>query len=345
MVVKNSFGMTGRGEEAFLYTLKSEKGIILKVTNYGATLCSLEVPDKNNIMRDVVLGYDNVADYDKKTGLYLGATVGRNANRIANGTFTLDGKTYNLEKYNGNNNLHSGANGFSYRVWEEKEISDNSVTFQIYSPDGDQGYPNAVDVEVTYQIVDECIHIIYKAKADEKVFLNMTNHSYFNLEGHQAGNVLDQQMWLNADGFVEINENLIPTGRILAVENTPMDFRKKKKIGCSINEDYEQLIRGNGYDHCWVLNKGEKLVKAAELYAEGSGINMEVFTDLPGVQIYTGNFIDNEVGKENAVYQKNQGVCFETQYFPNAINIPEFEIGVVDKDTEYCSETIFKFTV
>lgn len=336
-----SFGTTNKGEEAFLYTLKSESGIVLKVTNYGATLCSLQVPDKNNVMRDVVLGYDSVSDYDKKTGLYLGATVGRNANRIADGMFTFDGEIYHLEKNNGNNNLHSGAAGFSYRLWKEKATTDNSVTFEIDSPDGDQGYPGAVEVEVTYRLVNERAHIIYKAKTEEKVFLNMTNHSYFNLAGYQSGNILEQQMWLNADGFLEIDERLIPTGRILTVENTPMDFREKKKIGHDISTDYKQLNIGNGYDHCWVLNKG----KAAELYAEESGIKMEVFTDLPGVQIYTGNFIENESGKEQAIYQKHQGVCFETQYFPNAINMPEFEIGMADKGMDYYSETVFQFAV
>ena len=345
MVTKTSFGMTSKGEEAFLYTLTNEYGMTIKVTNYGATLCSLCLQDKDFIVRDVVLGYNDVSGYDKKTGTYFGATVGRNANRIANASFSLDGKAYQLEKNNGNHNLHSGTDGFSYRLWEEKKITDDSVTFLLHSPDGDQGYPNAVDVELTYVLNDNRVSVVYSANAERKVLLNMTNHSYFNLDGHQRGTILDHQMWIDSDAFVESDKELIPTGRIIDVENTPMDFRNRKKIGSNFFDDYEQLNNGNGYDHCWVLNNNHYLEKVALIHSENSGITMEVFTDMPGIQIYTGNFIDNEAGKEGVIYQKNQGVCFETQYFPNAINVPEFEIATVDDNMSYFSVTMFKFEI
>ena len=332
MISKASFGMTNEGEEAFLYTLTTEKGMTIKVTNYGATLCSVLLQDKDGNVRDVVLGYDDISGYDKKSGTYFGATVGRNANRIANASFQMNGKTYSLEKNNGEHNLHSGSDGFSYRLWEEKNLTANSVTFKLHSPDGDQGYPNAVDVELTYIINDSKICIIHSARAEEKVFLNMTNHSYFNLDGHDSGDILGHQIWINSDAYVESDKDLIPTGRIINVDNTLMDFRQLKKIRSM-------------YDHCWVLKNEKGFEKVALLHSDKSGISMEVYTDMPGVQIYTGNFIENELGKQGVIYQKNQGVCFETQYFPNAINIPEFEIATVEKDKRFCSATVFKFSV
>lgn len=345
MISKSSFGLTSKGEEAFLYTLTTEKGMTIKVTNYGATLCSVLLQDKDGTVRDVVLGYDDIDGYDKKSGTYFGATIGRNANRIANASFQMNGKKYFLEKNCGKHNLHSGSDGFSYRLWEEKNLTANSVTFKLHSPDGDQGYPNAVDVELTYIVNDRKICIVHSARSEGKVFLNMTNHSYFNLDGHDSGSILEHQIWVNADAYLEADKNLIPTGRIINVENTPMDFRQLKKIGSNIKDNYKDLIFGNGYDHCWVLKNDKAFEKVALLHSDKSGISMEVYTDMPGVQIYTGNFIENERGKQGIIYQKNQGVCFETQYFPNSVNIPEFEIAAVERDRRFCSATVFKFTV
>ncbi len=345
MISKTSFGMTSKGEEAFLYTLTSENGMTVKVTNYGATLCSISIRGKDSVVRDVVLGYDDVSGYDKKSGTYFGATIGRNVNRISNASFMMDGVTHHLEKNDGEHNLHSGSDGFSYRLWEEKKLTANSVTFKLHSPNGDQGYPNAVDIELTYILNDNKICIVHSAKSNEKVFLNMTNHSYFNLDGHESGNILEHQIWINSDAYVELDKDLIPTGRILNVENTPMDFRQLKKIGSNIHDDYEALVLGNGYNHCWVLKNDKAFEKVAMLHSDKSGITMEVFTDMPGVQIYTGNFIQDEEGKQGVTYLKNQGVCFETQYFPNAINEPEFEIATVEKNKRFCSATVFKFIV
>lgn len=343
MVSKTSFGMTSEGKEAFLYTFSNENGMTVKITNYGATLCSVSLKDKNSIIRDVVLGYDDVTGYDKKTGTYFGATVGRNANRIADASFVLDEIAYHLEKNDGKHNLHSGSNGFSYRLWEEKSLTDNSITFKLHSPDGDQGYPNAVDIELSYVMNNTNICIIYGAKAKGKVVLNMTNHSYFNLDGHESGSILEHQMWINSDAYVETDKDLIPTGRIINVENTPMDFRVMKKIGDHIQDDYEALAIGNGYDHNWVLKNNHYFEKVAMLCSEKSGIIMEVYSDMPGLQVYTGNYLQDELGKQGAIYQKHQGVCFETQYFPNAINVPEFEIATINERTRFCSATVFKF--
>lgn len=345
MISKTSFGMTCKGEEAFLYTITSETGMIVAVTNYGASLCSICIKGRDSVTRDVVLGYEDVTGYSNKTGTYFGATIGRIANRIANASFCVDETIYNLDKNNGRHNLHSGPDGFSHRLWEEKEYTSDSVSFRLHSPDGDQGYPNSVDIELTYIVNGNKICIVHSAKSKEKVFLNITNHSYFNLNGHETGNVLNHYMWINADQFVESDQEFIPTGRMLDVDHTPMDFRTPRVIAVNGDIDYESLVFGKGYDHCWVLKNEMNFEKVAMLYSEESGITMEIYTDMPGVQIYTGNSLENEEGKKGAVYQKYQGVCFETQYFPNAINVPEFELAEVDSKKRFCSATVFKFIV
>lgn len=345
MVSKSVFGKTSKNETAYQYTIANKTGMSVKVTNYGASLCSLSVLDKNKIMRDVVLGYDDVSGYDRKSGAFLGATVGRNANRIANAAFEMDGVTYQLENNSGKHNLHSGSDSFAYRLWDTKQITDNSVTFGLHSPDMDQGFPNAVDIEVTYALKESSLEIEYSAKADKKVLLNMTNHSYFNLNGHDSGSILSHQLWIDSNAYVESDEELIPTGNILSVQTTPMDFRQMKTIGDFIQDDYSALKFANGYDHCFVLKKDKEIEKAAMLYSGKSGLTMEVFTDMPGVHIYTGNFLNDEKGKDGAIYMKNQGICFETGYFPNAINEPGFDIAIVENGNEFRSSTVFKFYV
>lgn len=319
MISKSSFGITGNGEEAFLYTLTSEKGMIMKVTNYGATLCALYMPDRDLNFRDVVLGYDDVNGYDKRTGTYFGVTLGQIANYA--------------------------SDNFSHRLWKEKKFTDDSVTFQLHSLVGDQGFPRAVDIDLTYILNDNKIAIIHTVKAEEETFFNITNHSYFNLNGHDSSDILEHLMWINADEYLETNEEMIPTGKIIGVEDTQMDFRKYKRVGEIIHNKYETLITGNGYDCNWVLNKKNDFDKVAMLHSEKSGITMEIFTDMPGMRINVGNAIKNEMGKQGVVYGKNQGVCFQTQYFPNAVNEPEFEIAKLDADKRFSSVTVFKFTV
>lgn len=330
--------------EATLYTFENKNGMVMEVTDFGATLYSLLVPDKEGNLCDVVLGYDTPKEYMGESNTGFGATIGRNGNRIGKASFTLNGKTYQLEKNNNGNNLHSGLNYYHHRMWEVKEVTDNSITFSLHSPDGDQGFPGTFDVDVTYTLTDENeLKIDYYGIPQEDTVVNMTNHTYFNLNGHASGDVLEQEVWMDADAFTATDEELIPTGEIVNVEGTPMDFRVKKAIGRDIEADYEALIFGGGYDHNWCLNNKGKFAKVIEMSSALSGITMEVYTDLPGVQMYSGNFLEEEVGKQGIVYHKRAGICFETQYYPDAINHENFPSPICKKGEEYKTTTVYKF--
>lgn len=341
---QRSFGKNSKGEAATLYTFENKNGVVMEVSDFGATLYSLLVPDKEGNLCDVVLGYDDPLGYEGPAGTFFGATVGRNANRICKGKYTLNGKEYQLDTNNNGNNLHSGLDFYSFRIWNVKETTENSITFSLHSPSGDQGYPGALDMDVTYTLTeDNAVQIDYYGVPDQDTIVNMTNHSYFNLNGHASGNVLDQEVWLDADSFTRADETSIPTGEIVPVEGTPMDFRVKKTVGRDIEESYEALVFGKGYDHNWCLNNQGKFAKVAEMSSELSGITMEVYTDLPGVQIYTGNFIFAEVGKGGVVYKQRQGMCFETQYYPDAINHDNFPSPVCKAGEVYQTRTTYKF--
>lgn len=328
---------------ATLYTLENKNGIVMEVTDFGATLYSLFVPDKDGNICDVVLGYDNPEAYARSTTGF-GATIGRNGNRIGNASFTLNGKTYQLEKNNKGNNLHSGKDYYHFRMWTVKETTENSITFSLHSPDGDQGFPGNFDIDVTYTLTDDNeVKIDYLGVTDADTITNMTNHSYFNLNGHASGNVLEQELWVDADAFTATDDQLIPTGEIVPVDGTPMDFRVKKPIGRDIDADYEAIRFGRGYDHNWCLNNGGTFAKVIEMSAKESGITMEVYTDLPGVQIYTGNFLGNEIGKDGIVYKHRQGICFETQGYPDSINHDNFPSVVTKAGDTYRTTTIYKF--
>ena len=338
------FGMGAKGEKATLYTFENANGMVMEVTDFGATLYALLVPDKDGNQVDVVLGYDNPEGYMGPSGTGFGATIGRNGNRIGKAQFTLNGKTYKLDPNNNGNNLHSGYDYYHYRMWEVKGTTENSITLSLYSPDGDQGYPGTLDVEVTYTLTDDnelCID--YYGKVDEDTIVNMTNHSYFNLNGHASGNVLDHELWMDADAFTAMDKQLIPTGEIVCVEGTPMDFRVRKTVGRDIEEQYEALIFGGGYDHNWCLNNHGEFAKVIEFSSDLSGIAMEVYTDLPGVQVYSGNFLKEEQGKDGIVYKHRQGICFETQHYPDAINHDNFPSPIVKKGEEYRTRTVYKF--
>ena len=315
------FGTTKHGQNTTLYTLSNGTGMVMTVTDYGATIQSLRIP-VGGALRDVVLGYDDPAGYERPSGTYFGAAVGRNANRIGGAAFTLNGRQIRLPDNDHGNNLHSGPDGYSYRVWDVKNICGNSITLGLHSPDGDQGYPGAVDVEVTYTLTEDSLRIDYQAAPDADTVINLTNHSYFNLSGHTSGSILAHQVWLDADFFTPADAFSIPTGEVRSVEGTPMDFRVKKAVGRDIGENDEQLIFGRGYDHNWCLNNGGKFAKVAECSV--ADLTMEVLTDLPGVQVYTGNFLTEEPGKEGALYRHRQGICFETQYYPDGVNHPNF---------------------
>ena len=341
---QRSFGTGKNGEAATLYTFENKNGMVMEVSDFGATLYSLIVPDKDNNPCDVVLGYDNPDGYMGPSGTGFGATIGRNGNRIGKARFVLNGKTYELDKNNNGNNLHSGLDYYHHRMWAVKETTENSITFSLHSPDGDQGYPGTFDVDVTYTLTeDNAIQIDYRGVPQADTIVNMTNHSYFNLNGHASGSILEQEMWVDADAFTATDDELIPTGEIIPVEGTPMDFRTKKKIGRDIGENYEALVFGGGYDHNWCLNNNGKFAKVIEMSSDVSGITMEVYTDLPGVQIYSGNFLDEEKGKDGIVYHHRQGICFETQHYPDAINHDNFPSPVVKAGEEYRTRTVYKF--
>lgn len=342
--MKKDFGTIKSGEKANLYVLKNGKGMEAAVSDFGATWVSALVPDKDGVKRDMLLGYDDAAGYEAG-GEAIGAIVGRIANRIAGAEFTLNGKTYKLFKSQGENNLHSAPDFYHKRLWKTVEEDDSHVVFELDSPDGDQGYPGALKIRVTYSLDEENeLRIAYRAEASDDTIFNMTNHAYFNLNGHDSGDILAHQVWVDADTFTRADEYSIPTGEIVPVEGTPMDFREKKPVGRDIDEDYEALNFGNGYDHNWIIN-GEGFRKAAEVTADQSGITMEVFTDRPGVQIYAGNFLNNEKGKKGAVYQKRTGICFETQNFPDAINHENFPSPVIRGGDVLETVTAYKFTV
>ena len=330
--------------KATLYTFENKNGMVMEVTDFGATLYALIVPDKDGNPIDVVLGYDSPQGYMGPSGTGFGATIGRNGNRIGKATFTLNGKTYQLDKNNNGNNLHSGLDYYHYRMWNVKETTDNSITLSLHSPDGDQGYPGALEVDVTYTLTDNNeLKIEYYGVPDADTIVNMTNHSYFNLNGHASGDILEQELWVDADAFTATDVQLIPTGEICPVEGTPMDFRVKKPVGRDIDQDYEALVFGGGYDHNWCLNNKGTFAKVIEFSSDLSGITMEVYTDLPGVQIYSGNFLDEEVGKQDIVYRHRQGICFETQGYPDAIHHENFPSAVCKKGEVYQTTTIYKF--
>lgn len=348
-IKKQSFGKTKDGEEASLYVLTNENGMSVSLTNYGANIVSVLVPDVNGKIDDVVLGYDKVSGYEiNKPG--FGSFIGRHANRIGGAVFEINGKKYELEKNDGQNNLHGGFKGYNQYMYEaeffEEEDAD-SIEFSRLSPNMEQGFPGNLDISVTYTLsADNELVIEYLAVSDKDTIVNLTNHSYFNLAGHNSGTILDQKVMIVADKFTPTDDFLIPTGEIRDVTGTPMDFRKLKSLGQDIETDYEPLKQAIGYDHNYVLNNSKTEVqKVAELVDEKSRRVMEVYTDMPGMQLYTGNFITEEFGKGGAVYHKRDGVCFETQYFPNSCNIPEFPSCLLRAGDEYDFVTVFKFSV
>ena len=337
------FGTTEKGQKALLYTMKNDAGTSVSVSDYGAALVSLFVRGKDGNPVDVVLGYDNVTGYEKG-GDSIGATVGRNANRIGGASIEINGVTYELDKNDNGNNLHSGYDYYNKRFWDVAENADDHVTFRLHSPDKDQGYPGALDMYVTYTLdEDSMLTIHYEAVPDKDTVINMTNHSYFNLNGHDSGTVLNHSVTLDAESFTPADRESIPTGEIRSVDGTPMDFRSGKTLGKEIDADYEPLRFGGGYDHNWVLKNEGRFDKVAEVTADRSGIRMEVYTDLPGVQMYTANFLNGEPGKEGALYGKRRAVCLETQYFPDAIHHDNFPGPVCRAGEKYDTRTAYRF--
>ncbi|MCM1246634.1 MAG: galactose mutarotase [Roseburia sp.] len=342
-VKTEKFGVTKEGEEVTLFTLENKNGMRADLIDFGANVVRLFVPDQNGKLDDVVLGFDDVAGYEEN-GCFFGSLIGRHGNRIGNAEFELNGVTYKLEKNDGANNLHGGTPGYN-KVMYQAETTENSVSFSRTSPDMEQGYPGNLELCVTYTLTDDNeLKISYQAKSDQDTLCNMTNHSYFNLKGHNGGTITDHKVWIRANGFTETSEDLIPNGNIIDVAGTPMDFRAEKTIAQDIEADYEPLKVAGGYDHNFVLEKeAGKMEKVAELSEETTGRRMEVYTDLPGMQLYTGNSIVKENGKNGTEYTKRTGVCFETQFFPNSINVPAFTSCVLKAGDTFTSSTVYRF--
>lgn len=340
------FGTTKDGRKVHLYTLRNPNGMEDVLTNYGAILIKLFVPDKNGKRRDVVLGYDTLAEYEVND-CFFGATIGRNANRISNASFFMDGVVYKLDANENGNNLHSHFyQGFHKVVWNAEILeSENAVRFSYVSPDGENGFPGELQLSVTYTLrEDNALEITSEGFCDKKTIFNVTNHSYFNLAGHGAGCICGEKLKINAGSFTEIKEGALPTGRVLPVEGTPMDFRSGKRIGDEIDDDWEQLKFTGGYDHNWVVDiEPRKTSEIARVVDEKAGLAMTVYSDLPGVQFYAGNSIRPQIGKGGAHYEPRCALCLETQYFPDSINIPDFQQPIIEAGQRYQTTTVYKF--
>ena len=329
------------GDEVDLYTLTNDQGAEASIITYGGAITSLKVPDRNGAFGDIVLGYETLDDYVSNPR-YFGALIGRHANRIGMGKFPLNGVEYQLPQNNGFNHLHGGFKGFDKRVWIGSD--DGLVLRLIYlSKDGEESYPGNLSAEVTYKLTENQLSIDYRASTDSDTIVNLTNHSYFNLKG--AGTILDHELTLNADSFTPVSEDLIPTGEIRSVEATPMDFREGKAIGAQIHEPYDQLGFTGGYDHNFVLNDYDGTLRSVgRLYEASTGRVLEILTTQPGMQFYSGNFLDGSlVGKRGTVYHKYTGLCLEPQHFPDAPNHSNFPSTVLRPGEEYKQATIFRF--
>jgi len=349
-ITVSPYGILPDGREVMEYTMTNTAGMTMKVINYGGIVTSLIAPDADGKLQDIVLGFDSLDQYVANNP-YFGCLIGRYGNRIANGAFTLEGTTYTLAKNNGQNHLHGGSKGFDKVFWhiEEYESPDGpALRLTYHSADMEEGYPGNLDVEVIYVLTDRNEwKIQYKATTDKKTIVNLTQHTYFNLSGDTRSDILNHELQMNAEGFIPVDETLIPSGEIQSVEGTPFDFRLPFAIGDRIDHDHVQIQRGGGYDHCWVLNGENGSMKhAATLTDPSSGRIVKVYTTEPGIQFYSGNFLDGSLtGKYETVYARRYGLCLETQHFPDSPNRPDFPAVVLNPGEVYQTETIYSFSV
>lgn len=345
LLKEEDFKTSHNGKGIGLYTLKNKNGLVAQVTNYGAILASLFVPDRNGNFADIVQGYDSIAEYINGNGPYMGAICGRYANRISHGKLVLEGKEYQLAINNGPNHLHGGIVGFDKKVWDVVNASQSKLILAYLSKDGEENYPGNLKVQVTYTLTeDDELRIDYVGTTDKTTVVNLTNHSYFNLAGAGSGTVYGQELMINADFFTPVTETSEPTGEIRTVKGTPMDFRTSKPIGKDINADDEQIRFGVGYDHNFVLRHriGELELSAVALDPK-SGRKMEVYTTQPGIQLYTANWVENEKGKDGKVYNKQWAFCLETQHFADSPNESHFPSTILKPGESYKQTSIFKF--
>jgi aldose 1-epimerase len=341
------FGKTLDGVPVQIYTFTNTNGVEARITNYGGIVVSLKAPDRKGAMADIVLGFDTLSGYLTSSSPYFGALVGRYGNRIGHARFTLAGVEYKLAANNGENSLHGGVHGFNKAVWASRELPDDGLELTYLSKDGEEGYPGNLKVIVTYHLTDASeLKIDYAATTDKDTVINLTNHSYFNLKGGGNGDILDHLVTLNADRFTPVDAGLIPTGELRSVSGTPFDFRKATAVGARIEQNDEQLKLGKGYDHNWVLNKnGTGPGLAARVEEPSSGRVLEVLTDQPGVQFYTGNFLDGTIkGKDGKPFAHRGGLCLETQHFPDSPNKPKFPSTVLKPGQQFHSTTIYRVT-
>ena len=331
-----------------LYTLKNKSGMEVCITNFGGRIVSIMVPDKDGKMQDVVLGFDNIDDYIRIPSDF-GASIGRYANRIAQGRFVLDNDTIQLPQNNFGHCLHGGPQGWQYQVYDANLIDNTTLELTRLSPDGDENFPGNVTAKVTFKLSDDnALDIKYSATTDKKTIINMTNHSYFNLSGDPSQPATDHILYVNADNYTPVDSTFMTTGEIIPVKDTPMDFITPKAIGQDITKyDFVQLKNGNRYDHNWVLNTNGDITKpAARLTSPQSGITLEVYTNEPGIQVYTGNFLDGSIqGKKGITYNQRASVCLETQHYPDSPNKPQWPSVILEPGQTYNSECIFKFSI
>ena len=344
---KNDFFKNINGKETTIYVLKNRNGLVSEITNYGARVISLWVPDNNGNFDDIVLGFDNIDDYINAKEKYFGATIGRYGNRIKEGKFLINDKEYYLEKNNGLNHLHGGNIGFSDVVWNAKQIDNQTLELNYFSKNMEEGYPGNLNVKIIYHLnnKDE-LKIEYFAKTDESTHVNLTHHSFFNLLGAGNETINEHLLYINANSFTPVDETLIPTGNIELVANTPFDFSVPTKIGKRINQEDNQLNYGKGYDHNYVLNNSQsEEIIAAKVYEKKSGRTLEVYTNEPGMQFYAGNFLSGTIGKHGKSYKKRSAFCLETQHFPNSPNQKNFPSTILKPNEEYYSICIYKFSI
>ena len=349
-IEKNSFGKTSDGIDVDQFIMKNKNGMKVGVITYGGIITFLTAGDKNNEYKDIVLGYDNLAQYEASSP-YFGAIIGRYGNRIAEGKFDLNGESYELVKNNGANHLHGGLKGFDKVVWKAKQnITENTALIELtyFSKDMEEGYPGNLKVKVTYTLDNnDELTVNYEASTDKTTIVNLTQHSYFNLSGDFKNDILDHELVINANSFLPVNSKLIPPGKFQDVLGTPFDFRNSKTIRRDINVEDEQLKNGLGYDHCWVLNdQSEGFRFVASAYEPNSGRLLEIFSDEPGIQFYSGNFLDGTLpSKTGGKYNFRTGFCLETQHFPDSPNQKNFPTVELNPGENYSSRTSFKFSV
>ena len=349
-IEKSEFGKTKDGKKVDQYLLKNQNGVELEVITYGGRITSLKVPNKDGDFENVILGFDSMEQYEGDNP-FFGALIGRYGNRIANGTFTLDGKEYNLAKNDGPNHLHGGVDGFDRVIWTAEPIQEDTFSqlkLTYLSKDGEEGYPGNLNVTVIYTLRDDnTLDVSYEATSDQTTVVNLTQHAYFNLTGDFSKSILDHSVEINASAYLPVDSTLIPTAEKRQVKGTPFDFTEAKNIRRDINEDNEQLKRGKGYDHCWLLNgENENMKFAASAYDNSSGRFMAIYTEEPAIQFYTGNFLDGTLPMPGGgTYNHRTGFCLETQHYPNSPNEDSFPSTVLNAGEVYKTKTSFKFSV